>query len=135
MPAYSPFLTGMLNPEQSQMQGNSLAQMAAIQPYLTGQPNIASNTPTIPQYAGPISTAALAGSLMGRGAQPQPSAPGTAGTSLLNNPALAGLLQQFFKNQNTPANTPSNNYYYGLAGGQGNPSMYGGSFAGMGAPT
>lgn len=151
MPAYSPFLTGILNQQPAQQTGQNLAALAAlaaIQPYLTWQPKLLTSVPSIPQYSGPTSTGALAGSLMGKSPQPQPAAPGTAGTSLLNNPQLAGLLQQFFKNQNGngPANTPGNNYYYGLSGGQGNPSIYGSGglrslfggsnpYAGMGAPT
>jgi hypothetical protein len=98
MTPYNPFMSALAGPAQPS--GSQLAQLAAIQPYLSGQPNPQTNAPVIPQYAGAASAQNLPAALMGRAGQQPAMAPGTAGTSLLNNPQLMGLLQQFMKNQN-----------------------------------
>lgn len=132
----NPMLLQLLLGNQSGMQSQS-------QPAPTG--------PVIPQVQRPMTG--------GNGIPPitapppQPPAPAAQPQGGLP-PGLLQMLLNSNRNPagaNMPANTPSNNYYYGLTQGQGNPAMYGGgggnwgilngllgnnqSYAGMGWPT
>lgn len=116
----------------------------------TQPPQVPPMGPIIPQVQRQIAGGQGAPPIMGPGPQP----PQAQGAQQGQGGIPPGLLQMLMmKNMNGGfnsgvPNTPSNNYYYGLTGGQGNPNIYGnggggllsgllggGSLAGMGAPT